>query len=177
MVNEAFTFVNSCRSRSRMKRDIRSGTRKTQKTPQRQALRGPRQMRSKKFKLRSSTAFQTRPPSAPPTSGASQNSHSCCSAQPPTKQRLPRRSGRIDGGVGNGNRDQMDQRQRQADGDRREPAGTRLLVEPIMMKMKKASAPSRSPAPKAAKPPWRMLAITVGGKAAELEPALPLATT
>ncbi len=59
--------------------------------------------------------------------GATQNSHSCPSAQPPTNTADARAARRIHRGVRHRDADQVDQGQAQADGDRRE-ALRRALV-------------------------------------------------
>lgn len=46
-----------------------------------------------------------------------QNSHSCCSAQPPWKIATAVLRAGLTGGIGDWNADQMDEGQRQADGD------------------------------------------------------------
>ena len=66
----------------------------------------------------------------PPTSGTSQKTHSCCSAQVPWKIATPVLRAGLTEVLVTGMLDQVDQGQRQADRQRANPAGARLSVTP-----------------------------------------------
>ena len=99
--------------------------------------------------------------------GATQNSQSCASAQPPTKSAGAGAARRVHRRVRHRDADQVDQRQAEADRDRREAAGARPSVAPRMMSRKKnviTTSPTKRGDQRVAA--GRVLAVAVRGEAA-----------